>query len=93
MIKIDFTSAISGYLCFSIFLVFTLWIFYNYQRNGALDETKDLHQCPYCAYIFFDHSPEKLAKMQNTNEEGAGSKSLTCPRCKSFIDLLDTKKT
>ena len=67
MIKIDFSSAISIYLSFSIVLVFALWLFYNLNRSRSiiLNETKYLHQCPYCTYIFFNYrpraeSPEKI---------------------------------
>ena len=58
MIKINFSSAISIYLSFSLFLVFAFWIFYNFRRNGILNEAEYLHQCPYCTYLFFDYSPE-----------------------------------
>jgi len=75
MIKINFSSAISIYLCFSIFLVFVLWVFYNYYRNGILNETKYLQQCPYCTYVFFDYKSKDL-KIENTGEIIKDSKVL-----------------
>ena len=93
MIKIDFTSAISVYLSLSIFLVFILWIFYNHRRNGILNETKYLQQCPYCAYMFFNYASEKPAKIQNTQESGDQSRPMTCPRCKSYIDFENNRNT
>jgi len=65
MIKIDFSSAISVYLSFSIFLVFILWIFYNYHKSGIFNETKYLQQCPYCTYMFFNYAPETSPKSQD----------------------------
>lgn len=59
------------YLCFSIFLVFAFWIFYNLRRNGILNETKYLQQCPYCTYIFFDYTSDAVAsKTTETEEKG-----------------------
>jgi hypothetical protein len=58
MIKISFSSAISIYLSVSIFLVFALWVFYNYYRSGISNETKYLQQCPYCTYLFFNYQSE-----------------------------------
>jgi len=70
MIKIDFSSAISIYLCLSIFLVFILWIFYNYRRDGILNETKYLQQCPYCTYMFFNYALETSPKVQDIKKSG-----------------------
>jgi len=70
MIKIDFSSAISVYLCLSIFLVFILWIFYNYRKGGILNETKYLQQCPYCTYMFFNYTPETSPKAHEMKEGG-----------------------
>lgn len=82
MIKISFSSAVSIYLCFSILLVFVLWIFYNLNRNDIHSETKHLQQCPYCTYIFFDYKSNAVSsKMKETIEgeqgEGAGPSSMT----------------
>ncbi len=67
------------YLFFSIFLVFAFWIFYNLRRNGILNETKYLQQCPYCTHIFFDYTSDAVAS--ETKE------TLVCPRCQSYIKL------
>jgi len=68
MIKIDFSSAISVYLCFSIFLVFILWVFYNYSKGGILNETKYLQQCPYCTYMFFNYTSATPTKARGAKE-------------------------
>ena len=80
MIKIDFSSAISIYVSFSIFLVFALWLFYTLRRNGVLNDVKYLHQCPYCTYIFFKYRSETVSpgSMPATvSKEGEVSASLT----------------
>lgn len=59
------------YLCVSIFLVFILWIFYNYRKNGILNETKYLQQCPYCTHIFFNYASEVTPATQNVTENKA----------------------
>jgi len=70
MIRINFSSAISVYLCSSIFLVFVFWIFYNLHRNSVLNETKYLQQCPYCTYIFFNYTSSTVApKTTETREK------------------------
>lgn len=83
MLKINFSSAISIYLCFSIFLVFTFWIFYNFRRNGILNETRYLQQCPYCTYIFFNYTAEEATprtKETEGEEKGDGHSSKTLPQ-------------
>ena len=99
MFKISFSSAIAFHLCFSIFLVFTLWIFYNSRRYGISKETKYLQQCPYCTYLFFEYAAENS---QTVRLEGSGGKGaeeapakriLSCPRCKSYLPLEDPPKT
>jgi len=96
MIKINFSSAISVYLSFSISLVFVLWIFYNLRRNGILNETKYLHQCPYCTHMFFNYNlkaeASKSAYPEEKEEEAGKShdkktRALICPRCQSYIHL------
>ena len=99
MIKIDFSSAIAIYLSFSIFLVFVLWIFYNYKKNDIINETQYLRQCPYCTYMFFNYTSETPPKAQKikekegdfrskeTNIENSKPSALVCPRCNSYIDL------
>ena len=75
MIKIDFSSAISIYLCFSIFLVFILWVFYNYRKGGIFNETKYLQQCPYCTYMFFNYTSEASTKTKGASKNGGGPKA------------------
>jgi len=75
MIKIDFSSAISIYLCFSIFLVFILWVFYTYSKGGILNETKYLQQCPYCTYMFFNYTSAVPTKARSVRESGGGPKA------------------
>jgi len=75
MIKIDFSSAISIYLCFSIFLVFMLWVFYNYHKGGILNETKYLQQCPYCTYMFFNYTSAVPIKARGAKESGDSPKA------------------
>ena len=76
MIKINFSSAVSAYLCFSIFLVFVFWIFYNLRRNGIFNETEYLQQCPYCTYVFFNYTsdtlePKTVGMEENRNKESS----------------------
>lgn len=93
MLRITFSSAIAVYLCFSIFLVLILWIFYNYRRSGILNETKYLQQCPYCTYLFFDYRQEKeppgpaREKQAGSRENGRKGELLICPRCQSYIHV------
>lgn len=100
MIKIDFTSAVSFYISFAIALVFIMWVFYNFYRNGGPNEVQHLHQCPYCTYMFFDYrsvSGSKQAYPGETSHETAikegeetvegAEKLLICPRCQSYINL------
>ena len=75
MIKIDFSSAVSIYLCFSIFLVFILWVFYNYRKGGILNETKYLQQCPYCTYMFFNYTSAVPIKARGAKEGEDGPKA------------------
>ena len=99
MIKIDFSSAVSVYLSFSIFLVFVVWIFYNRNRDITLNETKYLRQCPYCTYVFFAYvadvipkPPEVPEKKMDDRPEGTiaqKARVLVCPRCRSYINLED----
>jgi len=70
MIKIDFSSAISIYLCFSIFLVFIIWVFYNYRKGSIINETKYLQQCPYCTYMFFNYTSGVSTKAKGVKESG-----------------------
>lgn len=70
MIKIDINIAISGFLCVSILLVFTLWLFYNYRRTNTLTENSELKQCPYCTHIFPGSNDSEID---------------VCPQCKSYL--------
>ena len=74
MIKIDFSSAVSIYLSFSIFLVFILWVFYNYRKGGILNETKYLQQCPYCTYMFFNYTSGISTTTEGVKEDEGNSK-------------------
>jgi hypothetical protein len=106
MFKIDFSSAISLYVSFPIVLVFILWLFYNRNRNDAISETKYLHQCPYCTFMFFNYhvtsDAPKSQDIKKPREEEAffseaekisseSARFLVCPRCQSYINLDDTK--
>ena len=71
MIKIDFTTGITVYIIFSIGIVFSLWIFYNYRSNKELQNLNLLQQCPYCTYLFIDFFNKPV---------------LMCPRCHSYIE-------
>jgi len=72
MIKVQFTEAIAIYLCFSIVLVFIVWMSYNYRERSLLNHPRFLRQCHYCTYIFFYY-----------RESG----SVICPRCKSYLNV------
>jgi len=76
MIIIDFVVAISIFLSFSIILVLSLWIFYNYKEGNELNEIQHLQQCVYCTYVFFNYKQTELQ---------------ICPRCKSYISKDDFK--
>ena len=93
MIKINFSSAISMYLCFSIFLVFTFWIFYNLRRNGILNETKYLHQCPYCTYIFFNYTSTAVASKTTEPEEETTEESFESTLSSPETDKQDDQKS
>lgn len=76
MIRVDIVLAISIYLCFSLCLVFILWVFYNFsgRRTSVSDETNDLQQCPYCTYVFRNYQKGEV---------------YICPQCKSYIAVED----
>jgi len=78
MIVIDFVVAISIFLSFSLILVLTLWIFYNYKEGNDLNELQHLQQCTYCTYVFFNYKQTELQ---------------ICPRCKSYISKDDFQST
>ena len=98
MLKINFSSAIAAYLCLSIFLVFIMWIFYNYHRDGILNETKYLQQCPFCTYLFFDYRQGKPSPhwTRKTQEDSIDSRQksdvLKCPRCQSYIQVEEAEE-
>lgn len=77
MIKIDIAAAVSIYLCLSIFLVFLLWIFYNFREPSAKGKTDHLRQCPYCTHVFFNDKAEGVA---------------VCPQCQSYISLEEPSR-
>jgi len=72
MIKIDIGTAISAILFFILFLVIGRWLFYNNRddHQTLTSESQHLFQCPFCTYLFFDHSEENIKK---------------CPKCKSYV--------
>lgn len=72
MIKINIVTAISIYLCFSLSIVFILWIFYNYRKSGMFNKTDYLQQCPYCTFIFFNYKKTDIQ---------------ICPQCKSYLTV------
>ncbi len=76
MIKIDLNFAIAVYLCFSISLVFVLWVFYNYYKVSVEMETSHLLQCPVCTHIFMSFEEQELYK---------------CPQCHSYINARQIK--
>ena len=92
MIKINFSSAISVYLCFSIFLVFIFWIFYNYRRNGILNEAKYLQQCPYCTYIFFNYTSDAVTSKTTETEDKRAADSSKATRSSPGTDKPHDKK-
>ena len=71
MIHIDFALAVAGFLCFFIALVFSLWLFYTNFDSNKTEILENLHQCPYCTYVFFVYKKSTV---------------YVCPRCKSFIE-------
>ncbi len=71
MIHIDFFLAVCLYLFLTTFLVIGHWIFYTLRGDEDLPiDSQNLHQCPYCAYVFFDYETSQLK---------------ICPRCESYI--------
>jgi len=75
MIKIEAAMAISVFLGISLLLVFSIWIFYNYNESININELSKLQQCSFCTYIFF---------------KSADSDLLKCPRCNSLIFVRKT---
>lgn len=72
MIKIDFSWAVTIFMMISCILVFVLWAFYTSKREEVVEgEMKQVQQCPYCTYIFFDY--------------GSLTSITACPRCHSLI--------
>ena len=80
MITINFSDAISAYLCGALLLVFGLWIFYNYREphRRLSDDTEKITQCPYCSYVFINQQKSEI---------------FSCPECKSYIMKKDEKST
>ena len=71
MIKIDISLAIAVYLCFSVALVFIVWILYNrFGKDSSGNEADCVRQCPYCTRIVLNY--RKLDIIQ-------------CPQCGSYI--------
>ncbi len=70
MIPINFITAISIMISFSLLVVFSVWIFYNYKKSDELENTNNLKQCKYCTYVFFNYKEDDI---------------LACPRCGSYL--------
>ncbi len=72
MIEINLASLI-GILFFTlVLLVFSVWIFYNYNEEKDLEELYHIHQCPYCTHIFKTASKKSIQ---------------TCPNCNSLLTI------
>ncbi len=71
MIQLTINTAVAVYISFFIFLVFSLWLFYDYNENVIIYNTKFLKQCPFCTYLFFYYNKEK---------------TILCPRCRSHFE-------
>jgi len=71
MIALDLISAASLLLSFFLFLVFSLWIRYNFIKDKKADYgIGSFEQCPYCTHIFFDYLKDTVR---------------VCPKCKSLL--------
>ena len=71
MIHIDLDIGIALYLFLTVSLVLMMWMSYNYSKDKPLtNQQKDLEQCPFCTFVFFDY------KKLNVK---------ICPNCKSYI--------
>ena len=75
MIHIDLFFTIATFLFVTILLVIGHWIFYTYkEEQPSTNEVKNLLQCPYCTYLFFDYEESVLR---------------ICPRCESYITVSE----
>ena len=71
MITVDIFLAIAVFLSVFLCVVFIVWIFYNFYNEKTADhDIESVHQCPYCTYVFVNHSKQDV---------------LVCPRCWSYI--------
>jgi len=71
MITIELDTAIAVYNCFAVFLVLTVWVFYNYKKNTDIgSDQQHLQQCSFCMHVFFNYQNKEI---------------IVCPLCKSFI--------
>jgi len=80
MILIDFSLAVTIFICVVLALVFGRWIIYTYNNSDQmvlLEQKEELVICPYCTHIFFDYHKGKVK---------------ICPRCESYIALEEIKK-
>ena len=77
MIKIDFVLAITAGMSVANPVVLISWIVYTLRKeNDFVLKLKNLEQCPYCTYLFFDDGDTHF-KM--------------CPRCESYISTTETE--
>ncbi len=79
MIQLTINTAVAIYVSFFIFLVFSLWLFYDYNEKIGIYDVKFLRQCPFCTYLFFYY-----------NNKGK-DETILCPRCKSHFEYIPKK--
>lgn len=71
MIPINLDIAISIFFSTIIILVISFWFRYTIDKNTKEKKSVYFTQCPYCSYVFFDFTDQKIK---------------TCPRCQSYIE-------
>jgi hypothetical protein len=70
MIKIDFSLAVSLYLCIFLFLIICSWLLFKKYKDKDLSlDVKFIWYCTVCTYAYI-----------NTKEENFS----VCPRCGSY---------
>lgn len=78
MITIDFNTAVSCLLSFTLLLVFGIWVFYNSNRGyERKNDSGVFAQCPYCMNVF----PEARIGL------------IRCPCCKSIIEIHENQNS
>ena len=73
MLTVDVALATSLFIIFSLLLVISLFLFYNYPWKMYLSSFSvgQRHQCPICSFLF---------------EADALGPAIQCPRCQSLLD-------